>query len=334
MRSVNGLRFNGKHSYYDYGLYLNKPPDFGSPEPKISTIDIPGADGVLDYTEASTGEVKYSNRVMTFAFATEIKQDKREALRSELWNDLHGQKVEVIYDQDPDWYYTGRTTVTFTDVESWKMKCVITVDAEPYKLARTLSTASISASSFSAHTVSLGSDTSAGFSSQFMFGSKSNPRLNLTRYSKLIFYWPAESAVPSTTPELQIFDGSGNVYRGYTTENALYNGKPAYELLVSDIDSIDKTAVYRILCVGRTNVMLVGRTTSSDTLIVRNDRMRAVPTITASGACTLLIRGDEYALTSGQNYNPDIWLESGINELSIVAAESRNVSLTWRKGRL
>lgn len=332
MRNVfGGFYINGKHTYHDYLLFLSAPPDFGVPEPKVQTIDIPGADGVLDYTEAATGEVKYANRQIVLTFVTEIQRERREALRSELWNDLQGQIVELIYDYDSDWYYTGRASVTFQDVQSWKMKCVITIDAQPYKLARTLSSASISASSFSAHTVGLGNGLQGGAATTFTFGSKSNPKLDLTDYSKIRFEWPSFDYI--TTPELQIFDSNGAVFS--TNLNADGVGSTYYkELNVSNISTIDKTNVYKILCVGRKNVKLFGTTTSSATLIVRNDRMRAVPTITASGACNIIVRGDKYALASGQNYNPDIWLESGVNELSIVATASRNVSLTWRKGRL
>lgn len=326
-----GFYINGKHTYRDYGLFLSAPPDFGVPEPKIQTVDIPGSDGVLDYTEAATGEAKYMNRQIVLTFATEIQRERREALRSELWNDLQGKIVELIYDFDSDWYFTGRASVAFEDVMSWKMKCVITIDAQPYKLARTLSKATISASSYSTHTVSLGKGEQGGAATTFRFGSKSNPKLDLTDYSKIRFSWP--SFVSEFTPQLQIFDSAGAVYTTDLDADAL--GTEYYkELTVSNISTIDKTKVFKILCVGRLNVKLTGTTVASDELIVRNDRMRSVPTITASGACHVLIRGEKYSLSSGENYNPDIWLEAGENEISVLSSNARTVSLSWRKGRL
>ena len=63
MRTV---KFNGQDSYADFGL-IRSNAEIGSPAPKTSTVDVEGADGVLDFTEYF-GEVLYENRELTFDF--------------------------------------------------------------------------------------------------------------------------------------------------------------------------------------------------------------------------------------------------------------------------
>ena len=61
-----GLTINDKHTFDDFGLCcLSCTLD--PPEPRLYTIDIPGADGVLDAT-AARGRVTYKNRTLTAEF--------------------------------------------------------------------------------------------------------------------------------------------------------------------------------------------------------------------------------------------------------------------------
>lgn len=134
VKQANGVRFNGKHSFYDYQMFLSLRPDVGVPEPDIVDVEVPGANGSLDYTEAVTGKVVYANREMTFDFVAECPVDKQAAFKSRLLSDLHGQFVEVELDEDAGWIYSGRAKVAFENVEPWKLHIVVTVSAYPYKV--------------------------------------------------------------------------------------------------------------------------------------------------------------------------------------------------------
>lgn len=329
-----GIMFNGKHSWRDYGLYLNKPPDFGTPEPKIEYIDIPGRDGVLDYTEAAAGEVKYNNRQMTFTFATEVKRERRERLRSELWNDLHGKTAEIIYDFDSDWYYTGRCSVAFTDVESWKMKVVITVDAQPYKLARDMTIFNVAPTSFAAETIKLGQGTDAmHVNSIFEFGTKSNPQLDLTQFSQLQFRFA--NIAPYGTPMIQITDSNGVSFNTELTAEGMPEGTYGMDLDVSDITSITKSRVYRILCQNRDHVQLYGVTTASASVMIPVERMTVVPIWTASAAVTAFINGRKYAIPAGANRIYNVRLTEGENQVSFIAdSTNTTISIQFTNGRL
>lgn len=134
VKEANGVRFNGKHSFYDYQMFLSLRPDTGVPEPDIVDVEVPGANGSLDYTEAVTGNVVYANREMTFDFVAECPVDKQAAFKSRLLSDLHGQFVEVELDEDAGWIYSGRAKVNFENVEPWKLHIIVTVSAYPYKV--------------------------------------------------------------------------------------------------------------------------------------------------------------------------------------------------------
>ena len=70
---------------------------------------MPGSDGALDLTEFF-GEVKYQNRPLSFKFTTLVPQSQFMTLFAMIQNALHGQKVNIALDDDPEWYYTGRAS--------------------------------------------------------------------------------------------------------------------------------------------------------------------------------------------------------------------------------
>ena len=123
--------FGNYHSWNDFQLILASKT-IGTPSPKTETIDIPGGDGVLDYTDYF-GETKYGNRNLTFEFSTMIIPNDFMSLFSTVQNALHGKKLPIILDEDPEWYYIGRISVS-----EWKAnrnigKLTIDCDCEPYK---------------------------------------------------------------------------------------------------------------------------------------------------------------------------------------------------------
>lgn len=128
---MNGITFGGFHSYRDFSLIL-APKTIGTPSPKTEVIDIPGGDGVLDLTEFF-GEVKYNNRQLSFDFSTIVPQSQFMTLFSTVQNALHGQKMNIVLDDDPDWYYIGRITVNEWKADKNIGKLTIDCDCEPYK---------------------------------------------------------------------------------------------------------------------------------------------------------------------------------------------------------
>lgn len=141
---MKGIKFDDLHSYRDFSLILASK-NIKAPTPKTNLIEIEGADGVLDYSEYF-GEIKYNNRQVSFEFSTIVDQSEFLNLFSEIQNALHGKKMKITLDDDPEFYYFGRVTVN-----EWKSngrigKITVEADCEPYKykLNPTISSFSVS----------------------------------------------------------------------------------------------------------------------------------------------------------------------------------------------
>lgn len=132
---MKGIKFGNYHSYDDFSLILSQKT-IGAPSPKVEAIAIPGGDGVLDLSEFF-GEVKYNNRNLSFDFSTIIPQAVFLDLFSRIQNAIHGQKVQIVLDDDPEWYYIGRVTVPEWKAERNIGKLTIECDCEPYKMKLT-----------------------------------------------------------------------------------------------------------------------------------------------------------------------------------------------------
>ena len=129
---INDVIFNNEKSAYDdWNVVLTKV-EIPLPVPKTSTVDIKGADGLLDLSEVLTGDVKYKNRTIKLTFEMMDDTDYY-TLISDISNYLHGKIVTFILNNDDDYYYTGRATINQWECVKRKGKIVIQIDSEPYK---------------------------------------------------------------------------------------------------------------------------------------------------------------------------------------------------------
>ena len=128
---MNGVKFGDKHSITDWDLIMTSK-DMGTAEPKTNEIDIPGRDGTLDIPDPS-GEVKYNNRTISFLFDTLKPSSEWWTLNRKISNYLHGQKLKVILDQDPNYYYLAKLKVDPFTNDKNVGHISISGTAEPYK---------------------------------------------------------------------------------------------------------------------------------------------------------------------------------------------------------
>lgn len=102
---MNGLTFNGKHSFNDMGLVMfskNRPI---LPEPKIVTEDIQNMDGEYDYSSVS-GRVRYkpvTDEIEFFFAEKNMSNVRAKAHQIAAW--LASGEAQLIYDDDPTIYY-------------------------------------------------------------------------------------------------------------------------------------------------------------------------------------------------------------------------------------
>lgn len=133
--SIYGVTFGTKHTFKDWGLIPKSRPVISPPVPKTLYVDIPGADGLLDLTQALTRDVKYENRTITFEFNVLDARNRWSNIYSDILDYLQGQSMKIILDEDPTYYYIGRVQVN--EWKSDKNTSIIAIEAnvEPYKLA-------------------------------------------------------------------------------------------------------------------------------------------------------------------------------------------------------
>ena len=126
---MSDIRFGAKWARADYGLIV-APYAIPMPEPQTSFVDIPGRDGTLDLSEAF-GTVRYADRTIPLTLYVRTPFD---ATVSTFAADVHGRRMNLIFDRDPTYYYDAR--VTIEDVEKHAGYCELSLEcrAKPYKL--------------------------------------------------------------------------------------------------------------------------------------------------------------------------------------------------------
>lgn len=132
-----GVTLGGYHSLKDLGLVL-QTVNMPMPAPKVSVIDLPGADGMIDLTEAF-GTVKLNNRIISMVFSDMKPYWYRYGDQGWISNLLHGKKVQIIFDEDPDYYYLGRLTFGEFLPAGATRTVTVTADCDPYKYELALS---------------------------------------------------------------------------------------------------------------------------------------------------------------------------------------------------
>ena len=126
---MSDIRFGTKWAHADYGLIV-APYAIPMPEPQTNFVEIPGRDGALDLSEAF-GTVRYADRIIPLTLYARAPFD---AAVSAFAADVHGRRMNVIFDRDPTYYYDAR--VTMGDVERHAGYCELSLKcrAKPYKI--------------------------------------------------------------------------------------------------------------------------------------------------------------------------------------------------------
>lgn len=126
---MSDIRFGTKWAHADYGLIV-APYAIPMPEPQTNFVEIPGRDGALDISEAF-GTVRFADRIIPLTLYARAPFD---SLISAFAADVHGRRLNVIFDRDPTFYYDAR--ITIEDVERHWAYCELSLECrtKPYKL--------------------------------------------------------------------------------------------------------------------------------------------------------------------------------------------------------
>lgn len=123
-----------KNTWSNWHLVPTSRPLVNPPKPKTNYVEIPGADGALDYTEALSSTVHFGSREGTWEFYvaihaleySEIGFDGWYELYNDILNFLNGKKLKFTLDSEDNKYiWTGRFTLDSWDSSDKFTKIVI-----------------------------------------------------------------------------------------------------------------------------------------------------------------------------------------------------------------
>lgn len=151
----NGVLFD---TWEDFHMAPKSRPFVAEPSVKSNYIDVPGADGSLDYTEALTGSVLYGMRTGQWDFivdlpyevssklatATGMNVTNAIAFQSAILKFFHGRKFDQIiltdeyeYDRKGNlvsgYFYTGRITAKTSLATKDYIQITLQYNLNPYK---------------------------------------------------------------------------------------------------------------------------------------------------------------------------------------------------------
>lgn len=130
----HSITFGDKNTWDDWHLVPSSRPLVNPPITKTEYVEIPGADGSVDYTEI-LGGVKYRDRTGSWEFIVMNGYADWTTTYSNILEYLHGKKMKVWLEDDPYFYYNARLSVNGWNSSPSDGYSKITIDyvAEPYK---------------------------------------------------------------------------------------------------------------------------------------------------------------------------------------------------------
>lgn len=122
-----------KNTWVDWHLIPTSRPAINTPERKTKTVDIPGMNGDLDFSESLTGYPVFNNREGEIEFLVETGHEAWNEIYQSMCSYFHGRKVYMAYEDDPGFYYYGTITVNQYQSEKDNSKITINYNLEPCK---------------------------------------------------------------------------------------------------------------------------------------------------------------------------------------------------------
>ena len=108
MSKLLGAQIGKYHTLRDWGLYLK----VGSPKIDPAEVDeylvqVPGADTLLNLTNAMDDKPHYKKRTITMELLCMEPKNKWPGIYSQIANAIHGKWLQCKFDEDPRYYWSG-----------------------------------------------------------------------------------------------------------------------------------------------------------------------------------------------------------------------------------
>lgn len=126
------------NTYEKWHIVPTSRPLVNPPAYKKKTLDIPGASGSLDISEALTGFPVFENRTGSWEFVVLNEWDgvdnyQWERIYESIMSFVHGKMCTVTLEDDFEYYYVGRLTVNSWNSDKDHSRITIDYDFQPYK---------------------------------------------------------------------------------------------------------------------------------------------------------------------------------------------------------
>ena len=104
------------HTLTDWNLAISNTDYIGDPEVNETLVQIPGRSGFYDISEVVSGKPTFSTRKISLKVGG-LLNDRQEWDNeiSRIRNLIHGRVVQIVFDNDPLWYWQGRCEVVDFD---------------------------------------------------------------------------------------------------------------------------------------------------------------------------------------------------------------------------
>lgn len=129
------VTINGKNNTYYSALYIHKEID--EPTPKQNFVSVPLRDGSVDVTSFLTATPYFESRKITIGLEIKGLRNTWPNAVSKIYNEIHGKRVEVEFDEDSGWIWIGSAAVQTPEDHGASLGISIEVTAEPFKRRKT-----------------------------------------------------------------------------------------------------------------------------------------------------------------------------------------------------
>lgn len=123
---MDGAKFGDRLSYENYEAIMNYARIL-PPSVKENYVDVAGGDSSIDLTEA-VGGVVYDDGEIEFKFTLKDR-DKKDQMK----NDLHGKRMQIVLEREPEFYYDGRIRCTKEEWNKGLYELYFSAKVKPYK---------------------------------------------------------------------------------------------------------------------------------------------------------------------------------------------------------
>lgn len=129
----HSVTFGTKNTWKDWKIVPSTRPVINPPPVKTQYVDIPGGNGSLDLTESLIGRAAYGNRTGSIEFIVADQDTPWVDIYQDIMNYVHGRRMTLVLEDDPDHYYTGRFAVNaWKSNKDWS-RITIDYNLGPYK---------------------------------------------------------------------------------------------------------------------------------------------------------------------------------------------------------